>query len=216
MPIRYVCFDLGGVVVRICHSFVEAVQAAQLPLVDSALLLEPDAIARRREAIWAHQVGDFDFAEYCTRMSRAVDGLYAPEQVRKLHTAWLLGEYPGVHELVLELTQAPGLRLACLSNTNDGHWDQMLGSPQTFPSLSCLHVQLASHLMRLAKPDPAIYEAARATFACDASEVLFFDDLVENIAAARAAGWQAERIDPTGDTAAQMRVHLRSRGLLTS
>lgn len=215
MPIRYVCFDLGGVVVRICHSFVEAVRAANLPLVDAAALLEPDAIARRREAIWAHQVGDFDFDEYCQRMSKAVNGLYAPEQVRALHTAWILGEYPGVHELFVDLSQLSQLRLACLSNTNDGHWDQMLGAPQMFPSIARLHVQLASHLLRLAKPDPAIYAAAGRAFACAPSEVLFFDDLTENIDAARTAGWNAERIDPTGDTASQMRGHLASHGILT-
>lgn len=214
MSIRYVCFDLGGVVVRICHSFVEAVQAAKLPLIDAAPLLEPDSIARRRDAIWAHQVGEFDFAEYCERMSHATGGLYDAAQVRSLHAAWLIEEYPGVLELVSELDRLGHVRLACLSNTNDGHWDQMQSAPHLFPTLARLHVRLASHLLRLAKPDPAIYRAACATFECSPAEVLFFDDLPENIEAARAAGWNAERIDPSGDTAAQMRRHLSSHGVL--
>jgi len=153
MPIRVVCFDLGGVVVRICHSFVEAVQAAELPLVDAQRLLEPDSVARRRDAIWAHQVGEFDFDEYCRRMSLAVDGLYLPDQVRALHAAWLIGEYPGVLDLVTELSSNAGVRLACLSNTNDGHWEQMMSAPELFPTLHRLHLQLASHLLRLAKPE---------------------------------------------------------------
>src|SRR5688572_13177648 len=214
MPIRTVCFDLGGVVVRICHSFVEAAAAARLPSLDDPRLAEPDAIARRREAILAHQVGAFDMAEYCQRMSVAVAGLYQPDEVRALHAAWLLGEYSGVLELMTDLSGRPDLRLACLSNTNDGHWQQMLGSPQTFPSIARLHVQLASHLLRLAKPERAIYDAALATFGCSPSEVLFFDDLVENIAAARDAGWKAERVDPKGDTAAQMRAYLGTHGVL--
>lgn len=214
MAIRYVCFDLGGVVVRICHSFVEAVQAAKLPLVDETPLLAADAIARRRDAIWAHQVGEFDFSEYCQRMSVAVDGLYDPAQVRALHAAWLIEEYPGVLDLVTELDALGYVRLACLSNTNDGHWEQMLSAPHLFPTLARLHVHLASHLMRLAKPDPAIYHAACKTFECSPAEVLFFDDLPENIDAARTAGWNAERIDATGDTAAQMRRHLGAYGVL--
>jgi len=214
MPIRIVCFDLGGVVVRICLSFVVAVQAAKLPLVDAQRLLEPDSIARRRDAIWAHQVGEFDFDEYCRRMSHAVDGLYLPDQVRALHAAWLIEEYPGVLDLVTELGAYEGLRLACLSNTNDGHWAQMMSAPELFPTLHRLHLQLASHLLRLAKPDRAIYDAAASAFACQPGEVLFFDDLPENIAAAREAGWCAERIDPTGDTALQMRQHLRTHGVL--
>jgi glucose-1-phosphatase len=215
MSIRSVCFDLGGVIVRICHSFVEAAAAAGLPVLDDQGLTEPDAIARRRELILAHQVGALTFDEYCSSMSAAVGGRYVPAQVRALHAAWLIEEYPGVLELVTDLRQTPGLRVACLSNTNDGHWDQMHESPGTFRAFSQLELRLASHVMRLAKPDLAIYRAAVTELGCQPGEVLFFDDLPENIAAARQAGWHAERIDPLGDTAAQMRGHLRTHGVLS-
>ena len=43
--------------------------------------------------------------------------------------------------------------------------------------------------------------------------VIFFDDLEENIAAARSIGWTAHQIDHTRDTAAQMRYHLTRWGL---
>ena len=46
-----------------------------------------------------------------------------------------------------------------------------------------------------------------------ADEVLFFDDLAENIDAARSLGWRAEQIDPSGDTAEQVVRHCRSNGL---
>jgi len=214
MSIRSVCFDLGGVIVRICHSFVEAAAAGGLPHLDDPSLTEPDAIARRRELILAHQVGAMTFDEYCNGMSAAVGGRYAPAQVRALHAAWLIEEYPGVLELLTELRAEPELRVACLSNTNDGHWDQMHDNPGSFRAFSQLELRLASHLLRLAKPDPAIYQAALTELGCAPGEVLFFDDLPENIAAAREAGWHAERIDPLGDTAAQMRGHLRAHGVL--
>jgi len=216
MSIRSVCFDLGGVIVRICHSFVEAATAAGLPHLEEPSLTEPDAIARRREVILAHQVGAMEFAEYCVAMSNAVGNSYSPEQVRRLHAAWLIEEYPGVLELVTDLRQTPELRVACLSNTNDGHWDQMHDNPGTFRAFAQLELRLASHLLRLAKPDPAIYQAALAELGCAPGEVLFFDDLPENIAAAREAGWQAERIDPLGDTTAQIRRHLSAHGVLTA
>jgi glucose-1-phosphatase len=216
MSIRTVCFDLGGVIVRICHSFVEAAAAAGLPHLDDPSLTEPDAIARRRELILAHQVGAMTFAEYCTAMSSAIGSHYSPEQVRRLHGAWLIEEYPGVLDLLTELRAKRGLRVACLSNTNDGHWDQMHDSPGIFRAFAQLELRLASHVMRLAKPDLAIYRAAVTELGCQPGEVLFFDDLPENIAAAREAGWHAERIDPLGDTAAQMRGHLRAHRVLSS
>ena len=45
-------------------------------------------------------------------------------------------------------------------------------------------------------------------------EILFFDDLSDNIASARACGWSAEQIDHTGDTARQMAEHLGRHGVL--
>jgi FMN phosphatase YigB (HAD superfamily) len=44
-------------------------------------------------------------------------------------------------------------------------------------------------------------------------EILFFDDLPENIDGARAAGWRAVLIDPDGDPAAQVMTALDKAGL---
>jgi putative hydrolase of the HAD superfamily len=44
---------------------------------------------------------------------------------------------------------------------------------------------------RVAKPDPAIFALAAERFGAAPEELVFFDDHVPNIAAARAAGWTA-------------------------
>lgn len=51
--------------------------------------------------------------------------------------------------------------------------------------------------MGLAKPDPRIYQAVEAELAKDPSELVFVDDFIQNIEAAREQGWHA--------------VHFRSR-----
>jgi putative hydrolase of the HAD superfamily len=51
--------------------------------------------------------------------------------------------------------------------------------------------------MGLAKPDPKIYQAVIAEIGKDPSELVFVDDFIENVRAAREAGWNA--------------VHFRSR-----
>lgn len=43
----------------------------------------------------------------------------------------------------------------------------------------------------LVKPDPAIYGRADALYATTPGDVVFFDDRAENVAAARAHGWDA-------------------------
>jgi FMN phosphatase YigB (HAD superfamily) len=67
--------------------------------------------------------------------------------------------------------------------------------------------------LRLAKPDEAIYRAYEKATGVAGAEIIFFDDLAENIEAARAAGWNAEQIDHTGDTAEQVRMLLSRYGI---
>ena len=69
-------------------------------------------------------------------------------------------------------------------------------------------------MTELAKPGLDIYHAFVERTGHRAAGILFFDDLEENVVAARRAGWNAEQIDHTGDTAAQIRGHLREYGVL--
>jgi putative hydrolase of the HAD superfamily len=70
----------------------------------------------------------------------------------------------------------------------------------------------ASHLLGLAKPDPAIYRAFEREVGAGAGSLVLFDDLPENVAAARACGWTAFEVDHAGDTAAQVTAALRGMG----
>ncbi len=45
------------------------------------------------------------------------------------------------------------------------------------------------------------------------AEILFLDDIQENVAAARQVGWNAQLIDPAAPTAAQIISVLRSHGV---
>lgn len=77
-----------------------------------------------------------------------------------------------------------------------------------FPAVPLLDYQFASHLMGVAKPASETYSAFDARTGYHGKEILFFDDLAENVEAARQAGWWAERIDHDGDAANQVRGYL--------
>lgn len=211
-----VVFDLGGVLIRICRSWSEACLAAGLPVrVDSSSI---SASGRRHELSERHGVGAIDSEEFFRAASHAMAGLYTPEEVRCIHDAWLLGEYPGVGSLISGIRGA-GLRTGVLSNTNHAHWMRLAppshGGRGEFDSLGQIEHLHASHIMGLLKPDAGIYREfeQRTGFGGRGREILFFDDLAENVEAARACGWQAEQIDHTGDTSAQMHAHLSRRGV---
>jgi len=207
---KIVCFDWGGVILRICRSFAEGCERAGLEVRD---ISEPELKARRLELKRLYQTGRISPAEYFKGTSEAMAGRYTPDEVERLDYHWLIGEYDGARELVEDLNALVGVSTALLSNTSEAHFARGTGLEPDFPTISRLEHIHASHLLGACKPDETIYTAFERELDIAPNEVLFFDDLPENVAAAKARGWRSEQIDHEGDTAAQMRGHLRAHGI---
>jgi len=216
---RVVCFDLGGVLVRICRSWGEACARAKLPARDAEWLASDAWQARRRAVGESYQRGEVTCSAYFSALVDSLDGLYTLDEVERIHTVWTLEHYPGALELVRALNARENIVTACLSNTNHAHWVRLAGvdGRSEYPAVLELRHQLASHLLGCGKPNPEIYALAQATFTRDhplePADIIFFDDLAENVDAARDAGWTAFQVDPTGDTIAEMRARLASVGV---
>jgi putative hydrolase of the HAD superfamily len=86
--------------------------------------------------------------------------------------------------------QAAGTPTGILSNLGDS---MMHGILAKLPWLAAFDHTTWSHTLKLAKPEPAIYQHAVAGLQTPASEILFVDDREDNVAAATAAGMQAIR-----------------------
>lgn len=207
-PIRLVCFDLGGVLVRICRSWQEVCDAAGFDMRIACNNGHP-AVDGWQELSVQLGLGLIDEATWATRISELIDGAYSPDELRMLHQAVLLGEYDGVCEVIDSLHEV-GIETAALSNTNHAHWEQLL----EYPAISRLHHRHASHLLGLHKPDQAIYRAFEQHVNYRGNEILFFDDLPENVASAQAVGWNAVQIDYRGNTAEQFLTALQSHNVL--
>ena len=210
-----VCFDLGGVIVRICRDWVEGCAAAGIAVREPERFTQPRLRAQRKSLTLAHQRGELLCGAYFESVSAATDGLYTPDEIERVHGAWLLDEYRGVYRLVEDLNAAVDIRTACLSNTNDHHWRTGLLDSGRYPAIGAMRAHYVSHEMRLIKPDREIYKAVEDHAGIAGGNVVFFDDLEENILAARAVGWCAHQIDPAGEPADQMRGVLGKLGLLT-
>lgn len=206
-PPRVVVFDLGGVVVRIARSWQEGCTAAGMPYhahVEPLLHAVPV-----RTLLDQHQRGVVPCSAFFAGFAQLLQGAYTPQQLQAIHHAWTMDDYPGIQS-VIEGLHAQGVPTACLSNTNASHWDNGL---RRSAALARIQHQYASHQLGLAKPDPAIYAAFQERSGFPAQRIVFFDDLAENIAAARACGWDAVQIDHTGDTAQQVRRAVQERGV---
>ncbi len=219
-PVDLVCFDLGGVLVRICRSWQEACHAARLDVRRESL--GRAAERARRELMDLFGTGKIDELEWAERLSVAIAHVYSPAEVRRIHYAWSKTEYEGALDLVNEL-HAARVATACLSNTNHAHWRRLIhhddggalldGLPE-YPSVYALRHHFASHVLGVAKPDPGIYRALEDATGRAPGQILFFDDLPTNVGAAKRLGWHATRINPHAETVPQLRFHLKRHGVL--
>jgi FMN phosphatase YigB (HAD superfamily) len=219
-PVRLVCFDLGGVLVRICQSWAEAYRAAGLDIREEPA--HRSVRARRLELLNLHGIGRITIDDWAAGTSAALEGVYSADELKRAHHAFILEQHPGAIELVDEL-HAAGIATACLSNTNHTHWlrlvhrdgDRALEGTPEYPTVVRLQRHFASHLLGLAKPDDEIYARFEELTGLGPNAILFFDDLEENVGAARRRGWHAEQVTASHfDAVTQMRQHLRRRGVV--
>ncbi|MBX3115366.1 MAG: HAD-IA family hydrolase [Fimbriimonadaceae bacterium] len=202
--IRVVCFDLGGVMVRIRHRWSEilAVMGKELPSGFKA-----DRLAEH-QLLSNYQASEISEEAFIAKLANELD--LSREDAKIAHGMILMEEYSGASILVDEI-KSGGIKAACLSNTNALHYEELLGS--RFPVCKSFSVLMASHLVGVNKPDPVIYRYLEDAVGARGDEIIFFDDLPANVEAARKAGWLAERVDPNGDPVAFIREELSRLGL---
>lgn len=193
---RVVLFDLGGVLVE---NSGEQGLSALLPyqlgreeiwsrwLASDAVRrfergqISPDVFAARFIDEWRLEVGPAVFIES--------------------FATWPRGLFDGAAALLRSLRTQH--RVACLSNTNSLHWARFPELPDLFDSI------FASHLTGFLKPDPEAFEHVLRELDVRAEAVWFFDDLLQNVDAARRAGIRAVQVREFAD----LEPALRAEGL---
>lgn len=116
------------------------------------------------------------------------------------------GFMPGAETLLERIREK--YRVAFLSNSNEIHADLV---PRQFASLFRKDDRfIFSNRFRVAKPDPEIFRRALEVIGALPQHVVFVDDLMENVTAARSVGIQSfQFVD-----AEQLTGELRREGLL--
>jgi len=190
-------FDVGGVLIDVDFGRVLAAWAPH-----SAL--PPDELRRRfgvDEPYRRHERGELSSEAYFAHLADTLQLAATPAQLEAGWNAIFGGEILATRRLL----QQAARQLPChlFSNTNACHAREWL---QRYPELvASVGRVFLSHEMGLRKPERAAF-----AYVCDALElppaaVLFFDDLAENVAAAREAGLQAVQAVAPADVQAALR-----------
>ena len=183
LAIEIVVLDLGGVLV-------------ELGGVDElgALIGEQDeAEVWRRwlnsEWVRRYERGRCSRGEFAKGMIQENHLDLTPEEFLARFLAWPRGLFPGAASLIHSVR--PDLEIACLSNTNELHWQEQRDAEQVH---RLFEKRFLSHEIDRVKPDLEIFAWVTSELCCSAESIFFLDDNLINVEGARAAGWQAERV----------------------
>jgi len=107
--------------------------------------------------------------------------------IRDFHDLWsdfFDGPIPGIEDLLDRVRER--YRVAFLSNSNEVHAELI---PRKFAALFQKDDRfIFSHRFRVAKPDPEMFRRALEVMGALPQHVVFIDDLIENVLAARTVG----------------------------
>ncbi len=188
MPQRpFFYFDMGNVLLFFSHQRMAAQMAAVVGCTPERawnVLFEGDLSTRHEEG---RITADQFYEEFC-RLA-GVANLPAIDRAALDHAAndifWL--NTPMV--AVAGRLHAAGYRLGVLSNTNRGHWQFVTGR---FSYLTTMfHIHAMSFDFHAMKPARQIYEDASRLAGVEPKDIFFTDDRLENVEAAKKAGWDA-------------------------
>jgi FMN phosphatase YigB (HAD superfamily) len=176
----YVLIDLGNTLIKLAYERVLANLCADTHVGRDELLdLLEDAGGYRDMERGA--VTFPEFYEFLVEKAAYRGG------IRKLRTVWadfFDGTITGMEALLDQLRERHDI--AFLSNSNDVHAEVI---PRKFSNLFQRGDTIVySHLLRIAKPDPAFFHRALEMIGVTPAECIFIDDMVENVRAAQSVG----------------------------
>ncbi len=176
-------FDAGGVLIELGPPPLKAEWAPGRTLADTWT----DWLSM--EAARDFESGRTDSAEFAAAMIGALKLDTDADTFLGAFEAWPVAPFPGTVEWLQGL--AAHHRLAMLSNTNELHWQRM----RTEMGLGdVMQDYFLSHRLGRVKPDQGIYHDVVERLGVPVSDIVFFDDNIRNVEAARKIGIDARHV----------------------
>jgi len=180
-------FDMGGVMADSCSVLSAAARGLGIP--------QDELEALVREDFGLLTLGRLDSAEFWRRFE-ARTGKRAAED----YWATAFSPRPDPRMAALARALRRRGRVVCGTNTIGPHYEHHLANGH----YACFDAVYASHLMGLAKPDPAFWLAILEAEGRTADRAVFVDDLPENVEAARSLGIDSRLFSGAKELAASL------------
>lgn len=195
-------FDLGNVLLKLAYERVLGRVAADSVADRDKLLQIMESAGGYRDM----ERGAASFNDFHSLLADRGGYRGSAAEFKVIWADFFDGPVDGIEELLNEVRAK--YRVAFLSNSNEVHAEAI---PLQFPTLFRKDDRfLFSHVMKCAKPDLVIYQRAVELLGALPSQVIFVDDLPENVIAAREVGLRAFKFDG----ARELREELQREELL--
>jgi HAD superfamily hydrolase (TIGR01509 family) len=182
--IRVVLFDVGGVLVELGGV------ATLLGWLGARITLpELWSLWLRSPSVRAFETGRIDAGQFAAGVLAELRLDIDAELFLESFTRWPSALYPGALEMIGRIPSH--YRCALLSNSNVLHWRRVLDE---LGLGAIFEHQFASHLMGKIKPDAEAFEHVLESLGCQAAQILFLDDNILNVEAARSIGMRAQLV----------------------
>jgi epoxide hydrolase-like predicted phosphatase len=188
---RAILFDLGGVVIDI--DFKRAFQNWAVSASCDAADLE--ARFTFDQAYEQHETGDLPSSAYFSSLRKSLNVSLSEDDLVAGWNDIYVGAIPGMEKLLATASQR--FPLYAFTNSNPAH--QSVWSVRFATELSTFTTIYVSSELGVRKPDPRSFSLVAERIGVRESEVLFFDDSVENVDGAVSAGMQGVLVESIRD-----------------
>ena len=200
-PVEALLFDLGGVLVEYDweRAFVHWAGRGGTPAERIRERFEID------EAFERYERGEMSDAEYFDTLDAKLDAGLARAD---LHEGWnriFIGTIAPTIDLVMRID--PRMPMYVFSNTNGAHHSTW--ARDYADALAPFRRVFTSFEIGRRKPEREAYEQVAAAIGAPRGRILFFDDVIENVEGARAAGMQAVHVQSPADVASAVAPWVR-------
>ena len=184
-------FDLGGVVIEIDFTRAFALWAACAgePIDTVQARFSFDAFYER------HERGEIHVREYFASLRSSLGLDLSDDEFARGWTAIYVGEIPATAALLRRLKDR--VPLYAFTNSNPTH--QHVWAKDYADILRCFRKVFVSSEMGQRKPQPEAFAAIAADIGVRLDRILFFDDTLDNVEAARAIGMPAIHVQSSAD-----------------
>lgn len=172
--------DLGNVIVKLDFPpFLQWIEGKARRPLDPKLLL-------RSSLFYDFEFGNMNREEFRRRVGEWIGCFLEKEEFEQAFCGIFPDLVQGMDEAMDQL-KAKG-PVYCLSNTNEIHLEYIC---QRFPIMQKFDRIFASHEIRKRKPYPGIYRFVADSIGIDTGDMVFFDDVAQNVEGALKVGMDA-------------------------